>query len=139
MIEINNRTKNKIDKKRIENVIKKFLVYYKKQNKEVSVAFIGDAEMKKLNKVYRGKDKPTDVLSFDGEGDFLGEIVIDYAQIKRQAVELKKSIKDELIFILVHGLLHLVGYNDETEKDRIKMINLGESFVNLKCKNQKLK
>ena len=137
MVEINNQTKNKIDLKLTKQVAEKFLAYYKKEKKEVSIAFVGDSAIKKLNQEYRHQDKVTDVLSFTGEGDFLGEIIVDYAQIKRQAKEFGKKINEELVFILVHGLLHLIGYDDKTEKGRLKMISLGEKFISLKCKNKK--
>lgn len=137
MVEAINRTKAKIDLKLVENVAEKFLQVYKIKNREVSIAFVSDSEIKKINKQYRHLDKATDVLSFAGEDNFLGEIIIDFAQIKRQAKEFDKKVKDELIFILVHGLLHLVGYDDETERDRLKMIRLGEKFISLKCRNKK--
>ncbi len=159
IIEINNRTKGKIDLKLVKQVVGEFSRIYPvksrrnvgsrsefngvNQNKEISLAIVGDAAMKKLNRTYRGQNRPTDVLSFAplnntegnltgqaGDDDLLGEIIIDYAQIKRQAKELGRSIKDELIFILVHGLLHLVGYDDETEKGRREMVKMGEEFVN---------
>ena len=99
------------------------------KQKEISLAFIGDAEMKKINQAYRGLNQATDVLAFSGEGNYLGEILIDYSQIRRQAGRYNSSAKKEMVFILVHGLLHLIGYDDKTETDRIKMINLGEEFV----------
>lgn len=140
MIEINNRTKNQIDLKMIESVIAQFLKKYKKAKTDISLAFISDAEMRKLNKTYRHIDKPTDILSFPVadesplyergiKGSFLGEIVIDYAQIKRQAKLYSGSTREELVFILVHGLLHLLGYEDETEKGRKKMEELGKKFI----------
>ncbi len=95
----------------------------------ISIAFIGDQVMARLNQQYRKLKRPTDILSFAGEGSDLGEIIIDYVQIKRQAKKYSKSINQELIFILVHGLLHLLGHDDETEKDRQKMITLGEKFI----------
>lgn len=137
MIEVNNRTKHKVNLLLVKKVTEKFLDYHKISNKEVSVAIVSDQEIKKLNRIYRHKDRVTDILSFEGEGDFLGEIIIDYAQIKKQAKEFGKKINEELIFILVHGLLHLIGYNDETENERLKMISLGEKFVSLKRKNEK--
>jgi probable rRNA maturation factor len=128
MIEINNKTRSNINIFLVKKVTEKFLDYYK-LNKRVSIAFVGDVIIRKLNKNYRQKDKVTDILSFDGEGDDLGEIVIDYAQIKRQSQKYSKSIQDELIFILVHGLLHLIGYDDQTEKTRKIIIKKGEDFI----------
>ena len=129
-IEINNQTNCKIDLRQVEKVVKVFSRVYKiDKNKEISLAFVGDAEIKKLNKSYRGLNKPTDILSFPGEGDFFGEIIIDYDQIKRQAVDFKNSAEKELIFILTHGLLHLIGHDDKTDKKREKMIKIGEQFI----------
>ena len=129
MINVNNITKSKIDLVLVKKVAERFLKKYKKQKCEVSIAFIGDMAMRRLNKKYRGIDRTTDVLSFAGEQNFLGEIVINYVQIKRQAKKFGNSIERELIFILVHGLLHLLGYDDESEKGRLEMDELGEEFV----------
>jgi probable rRNA maturation factor len=135
MIEINNKTKTKINLKSVRKVTDKFFKYYKVGDKELSVVFIGDSLMRRLNREHRGKDKPTDVLSFNGEGDDLGEILIDYAQIKRQAKKYSGSVEKELIFILVHGLLHLVGYEDETDEGAGEMERVGEKFIKLRIKN----
>ena len=133
MVEINNKTRTAIDLKLVEKVVEKVLLLYKKKNKEVSIGFVGDQVKKKLNFQYRGKDNPTDVLSFVGEDNDLGEILINFQQIKRQAKKFGNTDEQELIFILVHGLLHLMGYDDETEKDRLAMIKLGEEVIkNLK-------
>ena len=128
-VEINNKTKNRIDLSLVKKTGGKFLQYKNKEKFDVSIAFVGDSEMRKLNKRYRGINKTTDVLSFSGEEGFLGEIVISYAQIKRQAKEFGNKTKDELIFILVHGLLHLLGYDDRTEAGRKKMERLGAEFI----------
>jgi probable rRNA maturation factor len=128
-IAINNQTKHKINLKLLEKIIKAFGRAYKITNKEISLAFIGDVEIKKLNLTYRGLNKTTDVLSFSGDGDDFGEIIINYNQIKRQAADFKNSAEKELIFILVHGLLHLIGYDDKTEKARMAMIKKGEKFI----------
>jgi probable rRNA maturation factor len=129
MIEINNRTKAKLSKRKIEEAVSVFLKKNKKAKKDVSIAIIGDKKIKELNKKYRGIDKITDILSFKGEEDFLGEIIINYAQIKRQAKKFKSTAGQEFIFILVHGLLHLIGFDDKTEKDRRRMIKKGENFI----------
>ncbi len=128
-VEINNATRSRIDTLLVRNVAERFLEVYRKKNKEVSVALVGDRTIRRLNRTYRGLDKVTDILTFEGEGDFLGEIVIDYKQIERQARRLKVGPRRELAFILVHGLLHLLGHTDETEEKRRRMIALGEKFL----------
>ena len=131
MVEINNKTRSKINLNIVKKTTEEFLKYYNKKNYNVSIAFVGDVTIKKLNNQYRKKNKVTDVLSFqtDSDDNFLGEIIIDYTQIKRQAIKFKTSVKKELIFILVHGLLHLIGYNDDTLKGAKKMDTLGNQFI----------
>ena len=128
-VEINNKTKSRIDLLLIKRVTEKFLRTYKKIGFNVSIALVGDKKIRELNKNYRKINEVTDVLSFPGEEKFLGEIIIDYSQIKRQAKKFGNKPKDELIFILVHGLLHLLGYNDKSEAGRKKMEKLGNEFI----------
>lgn len=134
LVEISNRTKSRINLSLVRRVAEKFLQHYK-QKQEVSLVFVGDTAMQKLNRIWRGKNCPTDVLSFREKeseyylGDFLGEILIDYQQIKRQAKAQKHSVQQEEIFILVHGLLHLVGYDDATERGAKKMDQLAKRFI----------
>lgn len=129
MVEINNRTKSKINLILIKRVAEKFLRRYKKHDYEASIVFVGDSVIRRLNKTYRSKDKITDVLAFRGEGKFLGEIIIDYAQIKRQAPKFSGNTQKELIFILVHGLLHLIGLKDKKAKGKKEMERAGQEFV----------
>ena len=129
VVEINNKAKNRIDLSLVKKAAEKFLRAYKKADHGVSIAFVGDKEIRELNKKYRKIDRVTDVLSFAGEEKFLGEVVIDYSQIKRQAGKFGNKPKDELVFILVHGLLHLLGHDDRTEAGRKKMERLGNEFI----------
>jgi len=86
--------------------------------------------MRGINAEYRGKDRPTDVISFamsDGEfpglnKDILGDVVISLDTARRQAVERGVSIRQEVDFLLIHGILHLNGYDHERgEPERLKM------------------
>ncbi len=98
---------------------------------ELSVLFIGDRSMRSLNRLYRGRDEATDVLSFsfrDGkfpriQPNFLGDIVIAVPVAARQAVEDGRTLCREIDLLLIHGLLHLLGYDHERggrEADRMK-------------------
>lgn len=99
---------------------------------EVGVVFVADKEMIALNTAYRGKRKTTDVLSFGNDGAWpgeggkglLGDIVISMPQIRRQAAKAGKPVRDELAMMLVHGVLHLLGYDHETLKDEKIMFPL---------------
>lgn len=126
-LEINNTTKNKINKKILAQAALIFDKNFKIGDKAVSVAIVGDTAIKNLNKKYRNKDNITDVLSFSGDknSEMFGEIIICYSQIKRQAKKLNVSVRDELIFIFIHGLLHLAGYDDNTKKGWQEMEEIG--------------
>jgi probable rRNA maturation factor len=116
--EINNLTKGRVDKKFLEKIGKKILKFVKVKIPEISLVLVGDTKIKELNKKYRGKNQVTDVLAFD-----YGEIFVCLPRAKKQAKQLGHSLKKELATLLIHGILHLAGYKDETKKDYNKMIN----------------
>ena len=104
---------------------------------EVGVVFVADKEMISLNTAYRGKRKTTDVLSFGNDGSWpgeggkglLGDVVISMPQIRRQAKKAGKPVRDELAMMLVHGTLHLLGYDHETVKDEKVMFPLQKRIL----------
>lgn len=134
MIDINNINKDKISVKALEEIGNFVLKKYQKEDYLISLAFVSRNKIKELNRDYRNLDKITDVLSFpaskkEKKDKYLGEIVISCWQIKKQAKELKNSFKYELFFIFIHGILHLLGHNDENEKSKQAMIKLGEELI----------
>ena len=107
---------------------------YGVENSEVSITLTDDKNIHELNKKYRGIDRPTDVLSFafresdepkilDAELETLGDIIISIERAKIQAADFGHSFLREIIFLEVHGLLHLLGYDHIEENDRIEMEN----------------
>lgn len=101
---------------------------------ELSIVLVSDAQIRRLNKLYRHKDKPTDVLSFPiGEKVngwlILGDIVISVDTARRQAQELGYSLEEELKRLLVHGLVHLLGYDHELGGEEEKKFFELEEFV----------
>ena len=125
----NQQKAKKINQVKTRELIKKVLQHLKVDEKtEISVLFTDDQFIKSLNNKYRGIDKPTDVLSFSlQEGAFkslefesdklLGDIIISVETAQRQADNLNHSMEKELAVLLIHGLLHLTGYNHEEDKD----------------------
>ncbi len=84
----------------------------------VTIALSDNAAVRALNKQYRGKDKPTNVLSFpDGESMRLGDIILAYETIAREAQAQGKPLKHHITHLTIHGVLHLIGYDHETETD----------------------
>lgn len=102
-----------------------------------SVAFVSDDRMKQLNELFRDKDRTTDVLSFPREPDEfdpdknnLGDIVISIEQAQKQAAENELTLENEIKQLILHGLLHLCGYDHETDSGEMnkRELELRESL-----------
>ncbi|MFA5051496.1 MAG: rRNA maturation RNase YbeY [Patescibacteria group bacterium] len=100
---------------------------------EISVAFVTDAVSRRLNRQYRRIDHPTDVLSFSERDSrirmsrqpgYLGEIIIAMPHTARQARRLGHTLRHEITILLIHGFLHLVGYDHSRRADAQRMIRL---------------
>jgi len=91
---------------------------------EISVVLADNNFVHALNKQYRGQDKPTNVLSFENEGIQAGDIVVAYGVLAHEAKEMHKTFLTHLAHLLVHGTLHLQGYDHITDKQAQKMEKL---------------
>jgi probable rRNA maturation factor len=114
------------------------------EQSEVSVTFVSNERIQEINREYRNKDNPTDVISFAmeelGEGEVeligndmprvLGDIIISVPKAKEQAEEYGHSFIRELGFLAVHGFLHLLGYDHMTEEDEKRMFTLQKEILN---------
>ena len=108
---------------------------------EINVLIVNDEYIRGLNRDYRGIDSATDVLSFalndpgddsfdfDPDRSLLGDIVISLDTARRQAAELGHPTETELLHLLCHGTLHLLGYDHMTRKDRQRMFSLHKSIL----------
>ena len=101
------------------------------KDKSLTVAFVSDRKMLELNKFFRGKNQTTDVLSFPFENDefeaeenTLGDIVISVEQAARQAKENKLDFETEIRQLILHGILHLCGYDHETDNGEMNRYEL---------------
>jgi len=121
-IQIENQQRRiKIDKRRIRRQVNALLKLLNCADMEISITFVDDAIMRKINKQYLSKDRPTNVISFPlQEGEFsdinpklLGDIVISVDTAGRDAARGNLSFDQEILFLIIHGLLHLRGYNHE--------------------------
>lgn len=100
------------------------------------VRITGDAEMRSLNQQYRGMDKTTDVLSFpadftdpDLESRYLGDIIISYARAEEQAHKRGHHVEAELQLLVVHGVLHLLGYDHGNQNEKEKMWSVQDNIL----------
>lgn len=106
------------------------------EDTEFSLTFVNNEEIHKLNKEYRGKDYATDVLSFPFENEFnlpinniMGDVIISLQKAQAQAEEYGHSFDRELGFLIIHGILHLIGYDHETKEDEVEMFSLQKKLL----------
>lgn len=117
MIEINNRTDYEFPLSELKNLATGSLP----KEGDLSIAFLSSKEIAQFNERYRKKKGPTDVLSFEGEDSFVGEILISPEVVEKQAKEYGLDFKEEIRRVLVHGILHLSGYDHKEKEDKKKM------------------
>lgn len=108
-------------KKRVVQMILYEVARRTKAKGTISVVFVSGSEIRKINRQYRHKDKVTDVLAFEAP---LYEILICHPQAKRQAAERGHTVGEEVIDLLIHGVLHVFGYDHQRPKDAKVMLPL---------------
>ncbi|MDR1704566.1 MAG: rRNA maturation RNase YbeY [Clostridiales bacterium] len=101
----------------------------KPEGGEVSFTLVTLDEIQEMNRSYRGLDKPTDVLSFPAEGAVIGDVIICFDQAVIQAREYGNTVKRELAFLAIHGLLHLLGYDHHNEADERDMRDMQKRII----------
>ena len=121
-----------MDRKRLIRAAEKSLqVEQFGKSAEISIVLVDDQRIQELNREYRKADRPTDVLAFSQlEGEpakapedrvALGDVVVSIDTAERQAAEQRHALENELDLLIIHGVLHLLGYDDETEADAAEM------------------
>lgn len=118
MIDFDNHTDHDIDVGLFEK-IREFLA----PSKMIELIIVGDIKIKELNKEHRKQDKPTDVLSFpikDSKTNFIGSVIISADTAQRVADEIGHPLEVELQILFIHGLLHLLGFDHETDNGQMR-------------------
>lgn len=137
--QINNEFGYSEDYDYLDSLIERVLTREKATDSVFSIIFVDNEKIHELNKQFRGVDRPTDVISFaleDAEEEFLstirvlGDIYISIPKMQEQAKEYGHSEKRELAFLVVHGLLHLLGYDHQTEEEEKVMFQIQEEMLN---------
>ena len=126
MIEINNLTTNPVDEEFLKGIVKKVLEGENKEGAGLSIALVGQGRIRELNKKYRGKNRATDVLAFPGDG--LGEIIICLREVKKNAKRYRSNSEKELARVLIHGILHLLGYDHEKSEQAAEKMREKEGY-----------
>ena len=129
MVTIINRTRKfKINKSKVIRLIKFLKEKLGLKRASLSIVFCGEKFIRNYNKRYRNKDYSTDVLSFpSGETNYLGDIIISIPNVFKNSIKENVPYEEELQRLIIHGFLHLLGYEHKSEKSQ--MINLQEIFL----------
>ena len=126
---LNNQKRVRIALPTFDTFAKKSLCQLNLKSDSVAIAFVTDTKIARLNKTYRKKNKPTDVLSFPAQSGkrpnkdkFLGDIAIAPAVARRYAKKNGRSLQSEICILILHGILHLLGYDHETDRGQMDRI-----------------
>jgi len=136
---INKQTTVALDRKTIRSLIKALLSGHDVVGADLTLTFADDEYVHDLNREYRGIDKPTDVLSFamrdggdrrdDGEELVLGDVIISVDRATVQSRRFKRTVDREILKLVAHGVLHLLGYDHPTEKRQLEMRRVENRYV----------
>jgi probable rRNA maturation factor len=116
-------------KELINNVIEKTAERENVVEGEVSVALVDNEYIKELNSKYRDLNEATDVLSFPLDEEILGDIIISLERAKEQASDYGHSLHREVGFLIVHGMLHLLGYDHQRKEEKVRMREKEEKIL----------
>ena len=131
-IEYDDAEKPDIDENLVRSICENIFVDSKENKTSITIIFSNDYKLRKLKKEYFGEDVFTDTISFnlEEEGDPIeGEVYISLERVSENAHIFKQDFITECKRIIIHGCLHLLGHNDESAEDKIKMIQLEEKYL----------
>ena len=131
-LEYDDVEKTDIDENWIRSVCENILMDSKKEEATITFIFSNDYKLQKLKKEYFGVDALTDTISFnleEGGEPIEGEVYISLERVFENANIFKQDFKTECKRVIIHGCLHLLGYNDESPEDKTKMIQLEELYL----------
>jgi probable rRNA maturation factor len=130
----------KFPTRKLKSIAVRILDILKEKEAELSVALVGNTEIQRLNAQYRKKDYPTDVLSFPVEDrllmgeQLLGDVIISVPKARQQAKERQRTLDEEMLTLLIHGVVHLLGYDHERSvKDERIMTRLEKKIYRALC------
>jgi rRNA maturation RNase YbeY len=139
-------TGKKVPVLRLKKAARRVLELLNQDRAVLSLALVGDREIQELNARYRNKNEPTDVLSFPSGGQFptvieiLGDVVISVEQAKKQAKKRNRTLEEELETLLIHGILHLLGYDHERSRKEAKIMRGMERRIHrMLCEERSLR
>ena len=138
------RAAKKYSAAKIKKIAAAVLELVGEQEAELSLALVGDHEMQKLNAKYRDKNYPTDVLSFPADKNlpapvrWLGDVIISVSKAAAQARERRRTLDQEMTTLLVHGIVHLLGYDHERSAKEARVMKRLENKIYRRLCEQRL-
>jgi len=135
LLSISNRQKRKVDFTLLRKAASLTLKLEFVGRKQAGIVLVDSEEIRRLNKEFLGRDRATDVLAFPLGGEFIstkdmvGEVVISVEDAARQAEDLEHKLNEELVLLVIHGLLHLAGYRDNDQEKRKQMQRKEEEIL----------
>ena len=123
--------KHRINERFVVEIARRVLKVLKKQNTELEIIFLSDAVIKPVNEKYKHNNRATDVLSFDLGS--CGQILISSDMALRNSRVFNTPLEKELVLYVIHGILHLFGYDDEKPKERLRMFRKQDSIMEILC------
>ena len=126
-----------VDRDRVCRIAERTLARVRRPDGIVAVVFVGTRKIREMNRLYRAVDSVTDVLSFapgpgpsgSADGSEMGDVVIAPARAAEQAVDGGKTLEEEIDLLVVHGILHLAGYDHSEAKEQRRMVRLQEQIL----------
>ena len=129
-VDIHNEFDVQLNKSSIQGLLENILFDNKHNTGSINIIMTDDDTLRRMKKEYFNQDLYTDVIAFNIDDDpFEGEIYISHDRIKDNAKKFNQSFEDELKRILIHGSLHLCGYDDQTPQDKSEMTSLEENYL----------
>ena len=125
MLEVANKTRAPVPRREATSIFRRA---FRRVRMDVSLAFVGDATMRRLNRIYRGDDKTTDVLSFLLEPG-MGQIVISVPRAVADAKKEKVPVRAKILMLVAHGMAHVRGYDHARLRERRIMKRLEASWL----------
>ena len=119
----------------LKNIFKEFISFFSLDEVNIEVSFCKSEEMQRINKQFRHKDKTTNVLSFPDKdltkisNTCIGEILVCNDVLEKEAVEQNKNVFDHFVHLIIHSMLHMVGYGHDEVNDAILMENKEVKFL----------
>ena len=129
-VDLHNKSNIDLDQESIRGLLELVLYDNKHQTAEINIIITDDDSLRLMKKEYFDQDVYTDIIAFNIDEDpFEGELYISHDRVSDNAKKFDQTFEGELKRILIHGMLHLCGFDDQTKEDKLKMTSMEENYL----------